>query len=98
MWKCLHAFSQVLPGDHTRPLLQTVGDLPAEVRQAASAVQSQGGELLNRLSSAAVQAGFSQVRHRLTLLFCCHAIQVTPCRQAGSVMLVPLSECCNIEI
>lgn len=52
---------QVLPGDHTRPLLQTVGDVPPELRQAASSFQSQGEDFFNRLSSAATQAGFGQV-------------------------------------
>ncbi len=55
------AVVQVLPGDHTRPLLQTVGDVPPEFRQAASTIQSQGEEFLNRLSNVAVSAGFSQV-------------------------------------
>jgi hypothetical protein len=53
---------QVLPGDHTRPLLQTVGDVPPELRQAATSLQSQGEDFLNRLSGAATQAGFGQVR------------------------------------
>lgn len=56
---------KVLPGDHTRPLLQTVGDVPPELRQAASAVQSQGEDFLDRLSGAAVQAGFGQASQSL---------------------------------
>lgn len=52
---------QVLPGDHTRPLLQTVGNVPPELRQAASSLQSQGEDFLNRLSGVATQAGFGQV-------------------------------------
>lgn len=58
----------MLPGDHTRPLLQTVGDIPAEFRQAASTIQSQGEDFLNRLSKVAVQAGFSQVQNFQALL------------------------------
>lgn len=56
------AMVQVLPGDHTRPLLQTVGDVPPELRQAASSLQSQGEDFLNRLSGTATQAGFGQVQ------------------------------------
>lgn len=52
----------MLPGDHTRPLLQTVGEVPTELRQAASSIQSQGEDFLNRLSGAVTQAGFGQVR------------------------------------
>ena len=55
----------MLPGDHTRPLLQTVGEVPTELRQAASSIQLQGEDFLNRLSGAVTQAGFGQVRPRI---------------------------------
>eukprot|EP00208_Stichococcus_sp_RCC1054_P004128 CAMPEP_0206135046 /NCGR_PEP_ID=MMETSP1473-20131121/413_1 /ASSEMBLY_ACC=CAM_ASM_001109 /TAXON_ID=1461547 /ORGANISM="Stichococcus sp, Strain RCC1054" /LENGTH=419 /DNA_ID=CAMNT_0053526751 /DNA_START=196 /DNA_END=1455 /DNA_ORIENTATION=- len=51
---------RVLPGDHTRPLLQTVGELPRELRDAAKQATERGNDVLGRLSGLARGYGFAE--------------------------------------
>lgn len=53
---------RTLEGDHQRPLMQALGELPPEVAQVANQAMAQGNDFLGRISAMATQAGFAEVR------------------------------------
>ncbi|KAI8475731.1 MAG: hypothetical protein J3K34DRAFT_403441 [Monoraphidium minutum] len=48
---------RTLPGDHIRPLQQSLGSLPPELARAANQAAEQGSNILGRLAGLAQQAG-----------------------------------------